>query len=378
MAATFAMEALRIVDSRGVVVVSLGPTDRNTKAKFYRVPIRPASRRQAGLPPASRFTGHRIAASPPKHPVAKSDRAALVEQPILFLEALPASPPRVTSSPADQARVLTVVLVALGVLFGLFRCLRGQLRGVRRIGEQLTATRDRQAAGTSSLQGFTGRIEDDLDSLRIADMADSVTIAWNDLIDLTQRLAQTVERSEADRELSAALQKAGGGALSEALDCIPDGIIYITDTTRFEYVNASARRLLEWDAAKPGSRIDMAVTDARATGKANSESSEPGGVGDLILDLVRGALQSDGTYRTLTEVVSREDGHDSSSYRVHVIALPPVQRFGECVVVIRDVSQQIRADRSREEFITHVTHELRTPLTSATTSSPKRRAGCRA
>ena len=33
-------------------------------------------------------------------------------------------------------------------------------------------------------------------------------------------------------------------------------------------------------------------------------------------------------------------------------------------MVIRDVSQQIRADRAREEFIAQVTHELRTPLTN--------------
>jgi signal transduction histidine kinase len=34
------------------------------------------------------------------------------------------------------------------------------------------------------------------------------------------------------------------------------------------------------------------------------------------------------------------------------------------VAVVRDVSQQIRADRAREEFVTQVTHELRTPLTN--------------
>ena len=356
LATTFSMAALRIVDSRGAVVVSLGPTDRqagltglesetpsgsffdgSTKARVYRVPIR-------------------VAASSPKRPGSTSGLTASAAGAVLFLEALPASQPHAISSPTHQARMLAVVLVSLGLLFGLFRCLRRQLRGIQRIAEQLTAPRDRQAAGTppgAPGLGFAGRLEDDLDSLRIADTVDSVTASWNDLIDLTQRLAQTVERSDADRELSAALQKAGGGALSEALDCIPDGILYITDSTRFEYVNASARRLLEWDTAKLGSRIDVAVTDARASG-----------VGGQVLDLIRGALQSDGTYRTLTEVLSQEGSDDSSSYRVRVIALPHAQRFGECVVVIRDVSQQIRADRSREEFITQVTHELRTPLTN--------------
>jgi two-component system phosphate regulon sensor histidine kinase PhoR len=34
------------------------------------------------------------------------------------------------------------------------------------------------------------------------------------------------------------------------------------------------------------------------------------------------------------------------------------------VVLIRDVSQQFRGERAREEFVTQVTHELRTPLTN--------------
>ncbi|MCH7841061.1 MAG: hypothetical protein IID38_12615 [Planctomycetes bacterium] len=40
------------------------------------------------------------------------------------------------------------------------------------------------------------------------------------------------------------------------------------------------------------------------------------------------------------------------------------QRDRECVVIVRDVSQQLRAERAREEFVSQVTHELRTPLTN--------------
>lgn len=59
-----------------------------------------------------------------------------------------------------------------------------------------------------------------------------------------------------------------------------------------------------------------------------------------------------------------EDGQNLSSYRVRVIPLPQARHQGECVVLVRDVSQQIRAESAREEFITQVTHELRTPLTN--------------
>ena len=41
-----------------------------------------------------------------------------------------------------------------------------------------------------------------------------------------------------------------------------------------------------------------------------------------------------------------------------------VRRSGSCVVLVRDISQQLRSDRAREEFVLQVTHELRTPLTN--------------
>ena len=342
LAAVVSARSLRIVDSAGEVVVALGPDELGSRqnadadlgsetrddragtggveSRIHRVPIRVAAQSLVG---AAKQSG------PP-------DSQA---EAVLFLEAIVSPRPLAVTGTADQARLLSVILVVLGVLFVLFRCLRGQLRSARRIAEQLTTHRDELA--------------EELESLRISGTVDAVTASWNDLIDLTQRLSQSVERSEADNELSQALQKSGSGALAEALDCIPDGIMYLTDATRFEYVNASARRLLGWGAARTDSKAGATLTSAEADG-----------LGGLVLDLVRGSLQDDGTYRSVTEVVNEEGSDSASVYRVRVIALSSAQRFGECVVVIRDVSQQTRAERSREEFITQVTHELRTPLTN--------------
>ncbi|HEX9641655.1 MAG TPA: ATP-binding protein, partial [Candidatus Krumholzibacteria bacterium] len=57
-------------------------------------------------------------------------------------------------------------------------------------------------------------------------------------------------------------------------------------------------------------------------------------------------------------------GRDQSSYRAWLIPLQRARHSGECVVIVRDVSQQVRAERAREEFIAQVTHEFRTPLTN--------------
>ncbi len=384
-AANISVDSLRVVDAAGRIVASLDPAEVGTERvasvppaasrnrlaaagtdaqrdTLIRVPIRlvsPKARKENPPRAASRNTDQASTGAEPNEMEQGQAGASPVNPPVLqgtdvdasvdsvrvggsvfFLEARLAQEPYAASGPADNARALAVVLVVLGVLFVLYRCLRGQLRGMSRIAEQLHTHHD--------------RIEEELDSLRIVDTMDSVTGAWNELIDLTQRLAQSVEHSEADKELSRVLQQSGSGALAEALDCIPDGIIYITEEVRLDYVNAAACRLFGWDRSEEGSTPRTTLAEAQAEG-----------VGGKIFDLVRGALGSDGTYKTHSENLQADEAdEESSTYRVRVIAIPSTQRSGECVVVIRDVSQQIRAERAREEFITQVTHELRTPLTN--------------
>ncbi len=268
----------------------------------------------------------------------------------LYLEALLPLESFGGLSLAGQARTLTIVLVVLGALFVAYRCLREQLRGMSRIADRLQTHRD--------------RLEEELGSLRIADTLDSVTTAWNDLIDLTQRLLEMARRSDANEELSRVLQRSGGGALAEALSAVPDGIVYIVDEIRFEYMNTAACRLLGFSAQEAK---QTTLTDAKAEG-----------IGGKILDLLRDASQGDGSFEERTELLEADGPADSyvpadggpgnvpdrSSYRVRVIPLQRGHRHGECVVLIRDVSQQIRAERAREEFMIQVSHELRTPLTN--------------
>ena len=256
----------------------------------------------------------------------------------LFLEARMMPALGRSASLAGQVNTAIVVLVALGALFVLYHRLRGQLRSAARIVERL--------------QTHSSSIQENLTSLRLDDEVDGVTSAWNRLVDLTQTLSNTVRQTSANDELSRALMRAGGGALAEALHAVPDGIMYVSEEVRFEYLNAAACRLLGWKPA-----------DIKAQNLAESKAT---GLGGRILDVLRGTLQSDGSFAATAEIVDMdaEGGGDGSAYRMWVIPLQRAQRSGECVVVIRDVSQQMRADRAREDFITQVTHELRTPLTN--------------
>ncbi len=377
---------LRVVDSHSQVIASTNPREIGTYlegADGYKAPppddpfsttleVQPVDIPGESGPylfiraHLSRGTGYRIADSLPveqgaliRHPAETKRQSGVpasskpgettaktsdVGEASLYLEASLPLQPLGALSLSGQARALTIVLVVLGALFVAYRCLREQLRGMSRIADRLQTHRD--------------RLEDDLGSLRIADTLDSVTTAWNELIDLTEGLLEMVRRSDANEELSRVLQRSGGGALAEALSAVPDGIIYIVDEIRFEYLNTAACRLLGFSAQEAKKTT---LTDAEAEG-----------IGGKMLDLLRDALQGDGSFEERTELLYADgpadgdpgNGPDRSSYRARVIPLQRGHRHGECVVLIRDVSQQIRAERAREEFMVQVSHELRTPLTN--------------
>jgi len=240
---------------------------------------------------------------------------------------------------AAYASMLSIALVVLGALFVAYRCLREQLRGVSRIANRLELHRD--------------RIEDNLGLLRISDQLDGVTRTWNDLIDLTERLRSAVQRTEANEELCRVLQKSGGGgAIAEAVNALPDAFVYVAEETRFEFLNTAACRLFGWS---PTDAKRMTLNDAASNG-----------AGGKALELLRAAAQSEGGFEPRSEIVTVDDGlnRGTSSYRVSVIPVPGTRHQGSCVMIARDVSQQIRAEKAHEEFIAQVTHELRTPLTN--------------
>ncbi|MBI1826220.1 MAG: PAS domain-containing protein [Planctomycetes bacterium] len=242
-----------------------------------------------------------------------------------------------TDGLVTDAGAMVIALVVMGALFVIYRCLREQLRGMSRIAHRLKSRRDLQS---------------EIASLRIADTLDGVTSGWNELVDLTEKLIETVKRTEANDELTRVLQRSGTGTLVDACNALPDGLLIITDELRFEFVNAAALRLFQWTThqIKQTTLLDI--------------KSE--GVGAKLLEFIRSARTSDGAFESRAEIVegSEAPGRDADSYRVWIIPLQRNNQAGDCVVMIRDASQQIRSERAREEFITQVTHELRTPLTN--------------
>ncbi len=334
------------VPEHGLAMSHPSLTDARGADRVYRARIHgPGSTPATSLDPTGVAQAVVSGLAPASEGTSENDRASF-----FFLEARLPPDLGAGSTVADNAGMLTILLVVFGALFFVVRCLREQLRGMSRIASRLRTHRD--------------RIEKDLASLTITDTLDAATEAWNELVGVAQTSFEAVQRSQANVELSRVLERSGGGALSEALNAIPDGVIYITDEVRFEYLNSTACRILDWDPKE-------------TRGKTLPEA-QSSGIGAKVLGILHEALQGDGSYTPRTEVLQSgpmgNDGaadgpaeradDDQSTYRVWVIPLHRAHHHGECMVVVRDVSQQTRAERAREEFVTQVTHELRTPLTN--------------
>ncbi|MFQ5494302.1 MAG: PAS domain-containing protein [Phycisphaerae bacterium] len=296
---------VRIVDGTGSIVASSDPNDTlgaDPDAPSVTTSVAPSSNRAQEGDRLIRVP-IRTAGNVSKNPEAVPDgegadqappdplRSAPVADTSLILEARLPWQPYAEGSLADHAGTLVAVLAALGALFMTYRCLRQQMRGVSRIADRLASHHE--------------RLEEELDALRIGDVAGGVTDTWNRLIEMTQHFREAVQRTDANKELFNALQESGHGALADALNVIPDGIIYITDEVRFEFANAAARRLLGWEADRVRR---VTLPDAESTG-----------VGQLVLDRIRGALRPDGTYEDRTEVLQGDPGSgDGGSYRLRI------------------------------------------------------------
>ncbi len=330
---------VRIVDGRRRIIASSDSSETGTVVPWNRLDAPPST--DPGVP-AVEQAGRRAVARLIRVPLHATTAEPQAEgdgsDSALFLEVVLLGARQTGSAFTSNADSLAVVLVAFGVLFGLYRCLRAQLRSVSRIADRLRLHR--------------ADLEQDLASLRIADTLDNVTSAWNELVDLTEGLLETARRTEANEELKAALERTSGESLAEALNAIPDGFLYISDEVRFEYLNAAAHRLLGWNE-QDRTRVPLPEAEAH-------------GPGAKILEVLRDSLGPNGSFESRTAMIEG-DGQDqgnASTYRMWVFPLHRAHHDGECVVLVRDVSQQRRADRAREDFVTQVTHELRTPLTN--------------
>lgn len=245
---------------------------------------------------------------------------------------------------SGQAWLLVVVLVAVGVLGIVYHLMRRHFRGVSCIADNLMT--------------HGHRLEEELASLRVADSLGTVACSWNKLIDLVESFRVEAGRSTAASELRQVLERSSSGELVDAIDAVPDGLFMIADEDLLVHCNAAAVRLMGWNQGE--AREGEGGGERKPAARARLRELESSETGRAVLEVVEKARGADGSYAGHNELV--ECG--GSNYRVRVVPQQNSRQHGAAVVVITDVSQQVRADRARQEFVSQVTHELRTPLTN--------------
>ncbi|RJP38305.1 MAG: hypothetical protein C4547_04760 [Phycisphaerales bacterium] len=325
-AAVMSVSALRVVDGQRQVVASIDASEIGSASPLGSSgSLTPDRLEIVDLPAEMYGRSMRLLRSP-----LRSDYQATG----LYLEGVSSVDAPAGAELAEHADTLVVVLCACGALLVIYRRLRRQMRGVARIARQLRQHGD--------------RIEQELGALRIADSAGALARQWNQLIDTVESLQDELKRTRATSELSKVLSRSGGGALAEALNALPSGVLHVNDEGRIEYANAAGRRFFDLGSA----------------GDAPALLAElhPGEAAAPLLEVVRRASQDDGTFEPKSEIC--EIGADQSSYRVRIFPLGKGAAGSGCMVIVDDVSQQVRAEKAREDFVSQVTHELRTPLTN--------------
>ena len=153
--------------------------------------------------------------------------------------------------------------------------------------------------------------------------------AWQSIFDSLERRRKSERRRR--RRLLDALE-----AFRDAARALPDGIIAIDDADSIHWFNKSAKRLLGFVyPADVGNHLTHLVRTPRFV-----QWLGEGRLGEPLIDLP-----------------SPEDE------RVRLLCRLIAYRPGFRLLIVRDISNLMRLEQVRRDFVANVSHELRTPLT---------------
>ncbi len=200
------------------------------------------------------------------------------------------------------------------------------------------------AAIERSLDSYASGTERELATLMLSDSLGGVARSWNSLIEQLTDMQRQVEGTEAVGQSGDVMARFEGAIFRNLVDHLPLGVLRVGERDVLSYANAAAGGLLghEPDAmvGQELSKIvpEPAVLQALAGGRARSGA-------DVRVDIVRGTDDQE------------------TMLRLHLLQAAGLPS-GEVLVTVEDVSQLREGQRTRDNFLYHVTHELRTPLTN--------------
>ncbi len=235
---------------------------------------------------------------------------------------------------AASMQMLIVALLCTGSFLLLYGSLRKHFHSVKQIARQL------EHVGGSGAAGFG--------SLRLVQTPDVLAESWNRFIDQVAEQEEELSRSFASSELLDALDRSNTGELAEAMRLVPTGVLLVSESMTVLYANAMSCRAMGWSVD------DQATWQLGVDAELSNDAV-------LIAEQIRACGERGDSQRATDCQLEMADG---SFYSLRVSSMQTAQHSRRVIAMVQDVSQQVRADKAREEFVSQVTHELRTPLTN--------------
>jgi two-component system phosphate regulon sensor histidine kinase PhoR len=196
-----------------------------------------------------------------------------------------------------------------------------------------------------NLLSYANGLEQELLSLTLSDSFGQVAQAWNRLVAELAAFKRQFPQTCGQGAARDVLSKFESRTLRQVLDRLPLGVLRLNKDRTIRFANASAAEML----------------DRPLDGLIGQPLPEVVGGGELAAVLTEpSALTAGG----VTVDRSMGKGEREAAIRLMLLPLDGAGQEGEILVTLQDISHLREAERSRDNFLYHVTHELRTPLTN--------------
>jgi two-component system phosphate regulon sensor histidine kinase PhoR len=164
-------------------------------------------------------------------------------------------------------------------------------------------------------------------------------------------LALTIDRMRSRLRMSFEQVRADRDRLARLLQQLHEGVIAVDSSGKVRFANARATSLMGPAAAKPAEALPVSWE------------------GVPLLELARGLFRPDALVAEARTDV--EDG------RMVSVAGVPAGASELAVIVLTDITEQERRERSEREFVANASHELRTPVSAIVSAVEALQAGAK-